>query len=124
MGVLNNLVPFALIFRGETVLSSGLASILTATTPVFSLLVAHWLTEDEKLSTNKVAGIALGFAGVVVLVGAESLDGSTNGLLPILACMGAALSYGFANVFRAPLPAHGGSSRPSAPSARSRLRRS
>lgn len=99
MGALNNLVPFALIFWGETVLSSGLASILNATTPVFSLLVAHWLTDDERLAPNKVAGIILGFAGVVALVGTEALEGSTSGVLPILACLGAALSYGFANVF-------------------------
>jgi len=99
MGVLNNLVPFALIFWGETVLSSGFASILNATTPVFSLLVAHTLTDDEKLAPNKVVGIVLGFAGVVVLAGNEALEGSRAGLLPTLACLGAALSYGLANVF-------------------------
>lgn len=99
MGFLNNLVPFALIFWGETVLSSGLASILNATTPLFSLLVAHGLTEDEKLAPNKVVGIMLGFAGVVALVGTEALDGATSHLLPIGACLGAALSYGFASVF-------------------------
>lgn len=99
MGVLNNLVPFALIFWGETVLSSGLASILNATTPVFSLLVAHVLTSDEGLSAAKVAGIAVGLAGVVVLVGADVLAGVSGAVLPILACLGAALSYGLANAF-------------------------
>ncbi len=99
MGVLNNLVPFALIFWGETVLSGGLASILNATTPVFSLLVAHVLTADDRLSAAKVAGIAVGLAGVAVLVGAEVLAGASKAVLPILACLGAALSYGFANVF-------------------------
>lgn len=123
MGVLNNLMPFALIFWGETVLSSGLASILNATTPVFSLLVAHCLTDDEKLATNKVAGIVLGVAGVVTLVGSEALEGSWGSLPPILACLGAALSYGFANVFGRRFRRMG-SSRLSAPSAKSHPRRS
>jgi len=99
MGVLNNLVPFALIFWGETVLAGGLASILNATTPVFSLLVAHVLTSDDRLSAARVVGVAMGVAGVVVLVGAEVLTGASETTLPILACLGAALSYGFANVF-------------------------
>ena len=99
MGVLNNLIPFALIFWGETVLSGGLASILNATTPVFSLLVAHALTPDDRLSAAKVLGVAVGVAGVVVLVGPEVVHGVTGAALPILACLGAALSYGFATVF-------------------------
>ena len=99
MGLLNNLIPFTLIFWGETVLSSGLASILNATTPVFSLLVAHVLTTDDRLSAAKVAGVAIGLAGVVVLVGAEVLAEASGTVPAILACLGAALSYGFANVF-------------------------
>ena len=99
MGVLNNLVPFALIFWGETVLSGGLASILNATTPVFSVLVAHALTSDDRLTAGKIVGIAVGLAGVVVLVGAEVITGASGAVLPILACLGAALSYGLANVF-------------------------
>ena len=99
MGVLNNLVPFALIFWGEMVLSGGLASILNATTPVFSVLVAHALTSDDRLTAGRIVGIAVGLAGVVVLVGAEVITGASGAVLPILACLGAALSYGFANVF-------------------------
>lgn len=99
MGVLNNLVPFALIFWGETVLSGGLASILNATTPVFSVLVAHALTSDDRLTAGKIVGIAVGLAGVVVLVGAEVITGASGAVLPIFACLGAALSYGLASVF-------------------------
>jgi drug/metabolite transporter (DMT)-like permease len=99
MGLLNNLIPFALIFWGQTVLSSALASVLNATTPLFSLLVAHTLTSDEKLALHKIIGIALGLGGVALLVGVEAVTQSNPALLPILACLGAALSYGFANVF-------------------------
>jgi len=99
MGLLNNLIPFALIFWGQTIISSGLASILNATTPVFSLLVAHALTTDEKLAANKLAGVALGIVGIAVLMGAQAAAGASGSLLAILACLGAALSYGFASVF-------------------------
>ncbi len=99
MGLLNNLIPFTLLFWGQTVLSSALASVLNATTPVFSLLVAHFLTADEKLAAHKVVGIGLGVAGVAVLVGVEAMTQAGPALLPTLTCLGAALSYGFASVF-------------------------
>lgn len=99
MGALNNLIPFALIFLGQTIISSGLASILIATAPVFSLLAAHAFTSDERLSASKVVGISLGLVGVIALVGIEAVTGSWDTLLAILACLCAALSYGLANVF-------------------------
>src|SRR5687768_15882173 len=50
MGLLNNVIPFSLIFWGQTQIASGLAAILNATTPLFTVLVAHVATKDEKLS--------------------------------------------------------------------------
>lgn len=100
MGLLNSLIPFTLIFWGQTFIGSGLASILNATTPVFSILVAHVLTQDEKLSLNKLVGITLGMAGVTVLLGGQASAGGGSALWGILACLGAALSYGFANTYR------------------------
>ena len=101
MGLLNNLVPFVLLFWAQTVLTSALASVLNATTPLFSLLAAHVLTDDDRLAMHKVAGIGLGFSGVTILVGmqGQGLARSGAALLPMLACLGAALSYGLANVF-------------------------
>ncbi|MFN4208301.1 MAG: DMT family transporter, partial [Agrobacterium albertimagni] len=61
MGLLNNLIPFTLLFWGQTQIAGGLASILNATTPIFSILVAHFLTSDEGMTSNKIAGIGLGF---------------------------------------------------------------
>jgi drug/metabolite transporter (DMT)-like permease len=99
MGALNNLIPAGLIAWGQTIIASGLASILIAMTPIFSILVAHLLTTDDRISPNKVAGIVLGIAGVVILVGAESLQASQRSILAMSGCLAAALSYGFANVF-------------------------
>lgn len=99
MGFLNNLVPFTLLFWGETRIGGGLASILNATTPIFSILLAHALTEDEKITPQKLCGILLGFAGVVVLIGGGLLAEAAGPLAAMLACLGAAFSYGLAGVF-------------------------
>src|SRR5215207_5203350 len=63
MGLLNTVIPFSLIFRGQTQIASGLAAILNATTPLFTVLVAHVATNDEKLSASRLFGV---FAGVRV----------------------------------------------------------
>jgi drug/metabolite transporter (DMT)-like permease len=69
MGLLNNVIPFTLILVGETHIASGLASILNATRPIFTVLAAHWLTANERLTWGKIAGVVAGFAGVALLVG-------------------------------------------------------
>ncbi len=99
MGAINNVLPFALIFWAQTEIASGLASILNATTPLITAVLAHALTRDEKLTSSKIIGIGLGIAGVAVLVGIEALDGLSGSLLPLLACLGAAVSYAFAGIF-------------------------
>jgi drug/metabolite transporter (DMT)-like permease len=99
MGFLNNLVPFTLLFWGETRIGGGLASILNATTPIFSIILAHLLTADEKITPQKLGGILLGFAGVFVLIGGGIIDHAGGPLVAMLACLGAAFSYGLAGVF-------------------------
>ncbi|PKR90618.1 EamA family transporter [Pleomorphomonas diazotrophica] len=98
MGVINNIIPFSLIFWGQTAIASGLASILNATTPIFAILVAHLLTADEKMTPQKIAGVLLGVLGVAVLMGGNAFAGDGPPLWALLACLGAALSYGFAGI--------------------------
>ncbi|MDP9365667.1 MAG: DMT family transporter, partial [Chloroflexota bacterium] len=93
MGLLNNAIPFALIVWGQTRIGAGLASILNATTPLFTVLVAHVLTRDEKLSGNRLGGVLLGLAGVAVTIGPAALGGLGGNLTAQLAVLGAALSY-------------------------------
>ncbi len=95
MGLLNNLIPFVLIVWGQRTIGAGLASILNATTPVFGVVIAHLLTTDDKATPLKATGIAVAFLGVVVLVGIDALAGLGDHFLAELACLGAALSYGF-----------------------------
>jgi drug/metabolite transporter (DMT)-like permease len=100
MGLLNNVIPFSLIVFGETQISSGLASILNATTPMFTVLVAHMLTTNEKLTRGKLAGVMVGLAGVAVLVGPSALAGvGRENAIGEIACLGAALIYAFAGIY-------------------------
>lgn len=95
MAILNNVIPFTLITMGQREVASGLASTLNATTPLFTLIIAHALT-DEKLKANKLAGVVLGIVGIAVLLGPEAIFGRTSSLVGMLLCLGACVSYGFA----------------------------
>ena len=103
LGLINNAVPHMLIFLGQTQIGAGLAAILNATTPIFTVLIANRLTVDEKLSPNKIAGCLIGFVGTAVLIGPRALAPFTGDsgpplwavLLPVLA----AISYGFAATY-------------------------
>ena len=99
MGTLNNLLPFCLIVWGETQIDSGLAAILNATTPVFTVILAHFLTQDERLTPNRIVGILSGLCGVVVLVGLEALHRIGMSSLGQVAILGAACSYGCAGIY-------------------------
>lgn len=99
MGLLNNLVPFSLLFWAQTMIPSGLAAILNATTPIFSILVAHVVLADERMTAQRAIGIGFGFLGVVVLIGHPGLAGEGLALTGMLACLGAALSYAVSGAF-------------------------
>jgi len=93
LGALNNFIPFSLISWGQVRIDSGLASILNATTPMFSVIVAHFLAGEEQMTRNRIAGVLSGITGVALLVGPEALSGLSGNLLGQLAVLGAAFSY-------------------------------
>ncbi len=101
IAVLNNAIPFTLIVWGQTHITAGLSSILNATTPFFTVLVAGALLADERITRGKMMGVILGIMGVVVMIGPEVLIGGfgSGNVLGQLAVMGAALSYAFAGVW-------------------------
>ena len=99
MGLLNNAVPFSLIVWGQQWIDGGLASVLNATTPVFGVVAAHFLTTDEKLTANRLAGVAVGVAGVAVLVGPAAPAGSGGYLAGSAAVLAAAVSYAAAGLW-------------------------
>jgi len=99
MSLINNVIPFCLIVWGQTHIASGLASILNATTPLFTVLVAHGFTIDEKLTPSRIFGVLAGLTGVAVMIGGAALETAGISVLAQLAILGAALSYSFAGVF-------------------------
>ncbi len=99
MGTLNNLIPFSLIFWGQTQIASGLAAILNAMTPVFTIILAHLLTTDERLNPRRGIGTLISLAGVIVLIGPAAMDGVGLQVVAQLAVLGATLSYALAGIY-------------------------
>ena len=98
-GLLNNVVPFSLIVFAQTHIASGVASILNATTPLFAVVVAHFLTRDERLTRGRMTGVVVGFAGVVIMVGGSALGTLGTDVVAQLASLTAALCYAFGGVY-------------------------
>src|SRR5260370_37234646 len=92
MGALNNVIPFTLINYAQTEIASGLASILNGTTPLFTVLLAHFLTRDEKLTAQRLFGVLAGLARAAIMVGAEALPGPSPHVAREIAGLAAALS--------------------------------
>ena len=96
LAILNNVIPFSLIFLGQTALGAGLASVLNATTPFWTIVIANAVTSDEKLSWNKVAGVLFGIAGTAVMIGPGLIAGLGGPVWAKFALIGASVSYALA----------------------------
>lgn len=99
LGLFNNVIPHSFIFIGQTHIGAGLASILNATTPVWTVLIAHGLTRDEKLTPRKLLGVVLGLLGAVLLFSPHLGAGADAPLWALALPLLAAVSYGFAAIF-------------------------
>ena len=96
LSIFSVVLPFSLITWAEQSVTSSLASILTATVPLFVIVIAPVVLPDEGITLNRVVGLLIGFAGVVILTGGP---GGGGGLLPQLALLGAAASYAVGGVY-------------------------
>jgi drug/metabolite transporter (DMT)-like permease len=100
MGVTNNVIPFLLIVWGETQISGALASVLNATTPLFTVIVANIMTQDERLSAAKILSVLLGFAGVSVIIGPDIFSaGADHHVLAQLGILCASFCYALATTY-------------------------
>lgn len=99
VGLLNGALPFTLISWGEQYISSGLAALLQSTTPIFTIIFAHFLTDDDRFTAKKIAGILLGFAGVGLLMLPELRQGVRASLFGQLAIVGSSISYALASIY-------------------------
>lgn len=98
IGFFNSALPFTLISWGQQHIDSSRAAILMAMGPFIVLLMSHLFTNDDRLTAPKLAGMALGFGGVVLLIGADVLFGARSGVLGQLAVVGASTSYAIAGL--------------------------
>lgn len=99
MGALNNVIPFSLIVWGQTQIASALAAILNAATPLSTVVLAHALTRDERLTMTRGAGVIVGFAGVTLMIGLDALSGLGRDVAAQLACVAATVSYALAGIY-------------------------
>jgi drug/metabolite transporter (DMT)-like permease len=99
MGLLNNAIPFSLIVWGQSHIASGVASILNASTPLFTVVLAHALTADEKMTGGRLCGVVVGSVGVAVMIGGDAVHSLGTSVVAQLACVAAAASYAFAGIF-------------------------
>jgi drug/metabolite transporter (DMT)-like permease len=97
MSVINIVLPFFLITSAERTVDSALASILNGTVPLFAIVIAAFVLQDEPVTLNRLAGLGIGFAGIVVLTGGSL--GSGGDFVGQLALVGAAVSYGAGAVY-------------------------
>ncbi len=105
ISLLNNVLPFTLIVWSETQISSGLTSILNASAPLWGVVIAHFYNH-EKLTNSKTIGILLGFGGVIVMIGFESLAGIGMNTLAQVAMLGATFCYAFAGAYTQRIKQH------------------
>jgi drug/metabolite transporter (DMT)-like permease len=93
LALLNNIVPFTLMFIGQARITGGLASVMNATTPLFTILIAR-MAGQEALTPAKLVGVLVGLAGVAVLMGPAAWHAQASSLIGMSCFIGAALSYG------------------------------
>lgn len=96
LGLFGNAIPFSLIFWGQTEITGSLASIINATTPIWTVLLGHVIVSGERLTLRRAMGVTLGFSGVVVMIGMSALSGLGGAVLAQCACVLATVSFAFA----------------------------
>ncbi len=99
VAVVGNIVPFFLITWGEQHISAALASVLMGLIPLATLISAHLLTDDEKMTVTKLVGVVLGGGGVVILIGVDALQDFGTHIWAQLAVIVAACCYGISSVY-------------------------
>lgn len=98
IGLIGLVMPFILIGWAQQEIESGRAAIIMSFTPLTTLMMAHIMTKDEKLTTGKIAGLVVGFAGVFLLLGGLELGNYSAALPRQLAVLLATLGYALSGI--------------------------
>lgn len=99
VGTFSLAIPLSLVTWAQLVVPSGIAGVYMAAIPLFVLPLAHVFSVGERMTLQRVIGFVVGFAGVLLLIGPETLAqlGSADGLAQ-LACLGASMSYAVGSI--------------------------
>jgi drug/metabolite transporter (DMT)-like permease len=98
LGITNAAIPFWLVAWGEKHIDSSVAGIAQATVPIFTFLIATRVLPDEPVGATRVVGVALGFAGVIVLAGFDASGGSLA-FVGTMAVVLSSLSYAGSGIY-------------------------
>lgn len=98
LAVFNQLIPFSLIAWGQSHIPSAVASILNAAGPIITMIMAHFMTRDDKMTARRFAGVTIGFAGMVIMIGVSAMQAMNVDIAAQIACVLATVSYAFANI--------------------------
>jgi len=96
---LNSVIPFTLIAAAERSIDAGLATILNATSPIFTFLLTALITRHEPVTARKLVGVGAGIAGICLIVGMEALGGIGHQLWAQVAVVAATICYAGAAIF-------------------------
>ncbi|MDP4822972.1 MAG: DMT family transporter [Aestuariivirgaceae bacterium] len=106
LGFINSVIPFSLIVWGQTRIGSGPASILNATTPFFTIIVANAFLADERLTWQKFTGVIIGIAGVAAMIGVSAFEDAAADVIAELALIGASIAYALGTTFARQFRSH------------------
>jgi drug/metabolite transporter (DMT)-like permease len=99
LGITSVAIPFFLITWGELSIDSAVASILNASVPLFTLVIAHLYLHDDKMTVQRVIGLFIGFIGVIVLLSEDLVAGSPSSILGQAAVILASIFYAASSVY-------------------------
>ena len=99
MGVVHNAAPYALVAWGSQTVDSGLTAMITSTAPLFTIILAHFMVADDRLTPAKILGVLVAISGMVALLAPSFQGGLTASLQGIMAILAASLCYGVATVY-------------------------
>jgi drug/metabolite transporter (DMT)-like permease len=99
MAVINNVVPFTLLFWSQKYIAGGLASILIATAPLFTIAVGHFATAEDRITPGRLVGLIAGFIGVIIVIGPDALSDLGVNVGAQIACLLASIFYAASAVY-------------------------
>lgn len=98
LAAFNQLIPFSLITWGQSHIPSAVASIVNAAGPIITLVMAHYMTRDDRMNGQRASGVVIGFAGMGIMIGAGAMQALNASIAAQLACVLASFSYAFGSI--------------------------